>query len=199
MANHVTSKVVITGDSKELADFEANCMDEVLEGWDKGSMFLDFDKIIPFPKELDGISSGYATIDGKEAKRWRTVDGKDIAISEDDCKELQKKYGADCLYDWNISNWGTKWNSYDFYSSYSDSSSAEFKFSTAWSFPEPIFEKLTEMYPNLTFHVSCFDEGWNFAGRGFFSSKETTFEAVEATNDMYEDVYGYAPDEEDEF
>jgi hypothetical protein len=199
MPNNVTHKVVVSGRSEELAAFEENCMGIVEEGYDKGSQFLDFNKIIPFPKELDGICSGICHIDGEKVRRWREIDGENIAISEEDQKEMMEKFGADCLYEWNIENWGTKWNSYGFHFTYSDSESMGFELETAWSPAEPIFNKLAEMYPSLTFYVSCFDEGWNFAGKGFFSNEETTFEVVEATDAMYEEVYGYEPEEEGAF
>ena len=56
-------------------------------------------------------------------------------------------------YDWSIANWGTKWNAYD----------CEFggngvEFSTAWSMPEPIFVKLSEMFPEIEITVEYADE-----------------------------------------
>ena len=198
MPNHVTHKVMVSGDSDEMTAFEEDCFSTVEDGFGKGNTFLDFNKIVPFPKELAGIISGFAIIDGEKVERWREVDDVDVAITDQDRKELVEKYGADCGYDWNINNWGTKWNSYNFHSSYSGSTSIEFVFDTAWSTPQQIFNKLTEMYPNLIFDVSCFDEGWGFAEEGFFSSKENTFDFVEATGTLYEEVYGHEAEHDEE-
>lgn len=102
-------------------------------------------------------------------------------------------------YGWAIANWGTKWNSYSF----SIKSEAPFviQFDTAWSFPEPVFRKIAEMFPALRFEVASFDEGWGFSCVGCFNG-EPPFQKVAATDELYERVYGEKPDhsedEEDE-
>lgn len=99
-------------------------------------------------------------------------------------------------YEWSIDHWGTKWGAYDF-----EEVSAEpltIKFETAWSFPTPVFEKLAETFPTLTFDCICFDEGWNFAGVGGFGVTGKTFETVEATDELYEAVYGCKPERDEE-
>lgn len=96
-------------------------------------------------------------------------------------------------YQWNIDNWGTKWGSYSV--GKLDMETGQFKFDTAWSFPTPIFEKLAEMFPSITFDCKCFDEGWNFAGQGQFgNSVSEPFGTCEATDDLYEAVYGELPE-----
>ncbi|NTF23611.1 hypothetical protein G6L37_35140 [Agrobacterium rubi] len=103
-------------------------------------------------------------------------------------------------YDWSIANWGTKWGAYGL-----DMRSEDplvFKFETAWDFPAPVFEALAARFPGLKFHCKTFDEGWNFAGIGFFNpgEGEPAWAKVEATDELYEAVYGELPerDEEDE-
>jgi hypothetical protein len=68
-----------------------------------------------------------------------------------------------------------------------------FRFDTAWDFPTPVFEKLAEMFPTLCFRCVCFDEMSNFAGRGAFNG-EPPFEYMEATDELFEAVYGYKPE-----
>ena len=72
----------------------------------------------------------------------------------------------DRWYHWNISNWGTKWDvtaesveieSYD-------SEQLEIEFATAWSPPEPICEKLREMFPDLSFSWFFDEPGMEVAG-----------------------------------
>lgn len=94
-------------------------------------------------------------------------------------------------YGWSLANWGTKWNSYDF----AVKSEAPFiiQFDTAWSFPEPVFRKIAEMFPTLRFEVVSFDEGWNFACEGCFNG-EPPYQKVTATDELYERVYGEKPD-----
>lgn len=99
-------------------------------------------------------------------------------------------------YAWSIENWGTKWDSFRYREVAADPFA--FRFETAWSFPTPIFEALAAKYPTLTFDVMAFDEGWNFACEGQFGSEvRKPFETVEATDELYEAVYGQAPERED--
>lgn len=63
-------------------------------------------------------------------------------------------YGAATWYDWCISNWGTKWNSY-----YPDKSFADgVSFSTAWSAPEPVIKALSERFPDVVITHEWADE-----------------------------------------
>lgn len=108
--------------------------------------------------------------------------------------------GSASWYDWSIANWGTKWNAYSF-SMLEDEQA--FKFDTAWSPPVPVFEALAERFPNLGIYCASFDEGWGFACEGWFNPPEgeTEYTDVDPTDEMYEKVYGAAPekyDDEDE-
>jgi hypothetical protein len=51
-------------------------------------------------------------------------------------------------YSWNCENWGTKWNA-----GCSSKSDDVFEFQTAWSPPEPIFDALSEKFPNIEIKV----------------------------------------------
>lgn len=102
-------------------------------------------------------------------------------------------------YEWCLANWGTKWSSYDHEVGELGAGTFRFKFETAWSFPTPIFEALIERYPTLTFDCACFNEGWNFAGAGQFgASVETPFGLCEATDALYEVVYGTLPSHDED-
>ena len=72
-------------------------------------------------------------------------------------------------YDWNVRNWGTKWDvavspddKYPETELHDESStSLGYKFNTAWSPPIPAIEKLSSQYPSLTFNLSYEEEtGW---------------------------------------
>lgn len=72
-------------------------------------------------------------------------------------------------YYWNLRNWGTKWDvanidGKDYHSTYlevTDDGSLMYHFETAWSPVPEIFEKLSEMYPELTFDYEYEEEqGW---------------------------------------
>ena len=72
-------------------------------------------------------------------------------------------------YDWNVRNWGTKWDvavRHD--EEYPDTELMEesettlaYRFNTAWSPPMPAIQRLSAQYPNLAFNLSYEEEtGW---------------------------------------
>lgn len=93
-----------------------------------GERFFDFNKIIKTP---DYIYQG--NLGEKE----------------------REKYGKNNWYDWNREHWGTKWNAYD-QRIIKGKSYVEFIFSTAWTMPYLIYEKLRDL--GLDFEVKYADE-----------------------------------------
>jgi hypothetical protein len=72
-------------------------------------------------------------------------------------------------YDWNVRNWGTKWDvavsddsKYNETELVTDSEDTlVYRFDTAWSPPIPAIEKLSEMFPNIEFDLEYEEEtGW---------------------------------------
>jgi len=72
----------------------------------------------------------------------------------------------DRWYNWNITNWGTKWDitakSVEF--EYEDSEQLEVSFETAWSPPEEICYRLREMFQDLTISWFYDEPGMEVAG-----------------------------------
>jgi hypothetical protein len=93
-------------------------------------------------------------------------------------------------YEWSIHHWGSKWNAY--HVRIATTEPLEFYFDTAWNFPLPVFAAIAARFPKLAFRCTCFDEGWNFAGDGFFNppSGQCGFSVCDATPELYEHVYG---------
>lgn len=100
-------------------------------------------------------------------------------------------------YEWSCANWGTKWGSYEYEERSHDPGRFVFAFQTAWAPPEPIFDKLAEMWPELTIEVEAIDEGGpEYVGH---YGAERNIERVDADPERYRRVYGCAPDaDEDE-
>ena len=69
-----------------------------------------------------------------------------------------QNYGSPTWYEWCISNWGTKWNAYGYDENADYGQNENMWFQTAWSAPHPIVEKLSEMYPDITFEHEWADE-----------------------------------------
>lgn len=101
-------------------------------------------------------------------------------------------------YPWSIENWGTKWGAYDF--ELVSDEPLVFKFETAWSFPMPVLNDLAKSFPSLKFHCVTYDEGGNFAGRGFFNPAhgDEPFALCDATDELYELAYGHKPEHDED-
>ena len=92
--------------------------------------------------------------------------------SADQTFEDFMKFDTNDWYNFNVREWGTKWdvavNDNDKYTdtSMQDSENGEnhvvyYNFNTAWSRPVPVLEKLSKQYPDLLFTLSYEEEtGW---------------------------------------
>lgn len=69
-----------------------------------------------------------------------------------------EQYGAASWYDWCVKNWGTKWNACEPTLDFDENNEDYLRFETAWSPPHPILEKLSEMFPSITFQHAWADE-----------------------------------------
>jgi hypothetical protein len=78
-------------------------------------------------------------------------------------------FDSDHWYDWNVRNWGTKWDvaNKDEDSPYNDTTIEEtdkaviYTFNTAWSVPLPALVSLSSQYPDLILHLFYQEEtGW---------------------------------------
>lgn len=72
------------------------------------------------------------------------------------------KHTGDGWYDWNISNWGTKWEARGTLDQEDeDSKYLRYQFDTAWSPAEGAFRAMVEQHPDLSFSIRCEEEqGW---------------------------------------
>lgn len=160
MPNHVTNRLTIVGNEQEVA----KCLAEI-----KGTQenqFIDFNTFAPIPKELEGTTAPTKILtqkqyDEQEAritkgeltdieKSW----GVSRGITKEMSEKFQEEFGHDNWYDWQVANWGTKWNAYD---QYSDGNNF-IEFSTAWSTPYHAITALSVKYPTLRFEVEFADE-----------------------------------------
>ena len=128
MPNHVYTRISIFDPSKK--------QKKILDKIEKAGGLCRYYK--PFPKQFDDIKNGCTTIDGKSVKNWRTINGKDVPVSEQELKELKEKYGAINWYDWCCDNWGTKWGCYEF-----GIDDEVIAFTSAWS---PIGDNIIRMF-----------------------------------------------------
>lgn len=164
MPNHVKNILAIIG----VEDAVAKCVAAIKgEGEDK---FIDFTKINPLPKELEGTRSPMKIVSEEEYNEQEAriaadnitdierYAGLSRCLTAELAKQYQDKFGADNWYDWQCNNWGTKWNAYDQMEGTDSDGNHEITFYTAWSTPEPILQTLSEKYPDLKFSIRYADE-----------------------------------------
>lgn len=141
MPNWCYNKLTIEGDEKAIEAVE--------ERLASGERRLSFATIAKMPDELKGIVSGGGTIDGVRVNIWREVGDKQVAISKEEEAALKENFGATNWYDWNVNNWGTKWDVGDGVDVDSYGGWIEYRFDTAWGPPDIFIDKLREAYPDL--------------------------------------------------
>ncbi|MCR4646676.1 MAG: hypothetical protein K5695_14915 [Oscillospiraceae bacterium] len=91
---------------------------------------IDFQKIIPMPPHIYRGNLG---------------------------REERLLYGEHNWYDWSVKHWGTKWNAYDF-SEVPYKTGNPIYFSTAWSAPHPVVQKLSAIFPEVEIHHAWAEE-----------------------------------------
>lgn len=164
MPNWVTTHARFTGNQTEI-----DKMRKFMKG--KESVF-DFNRLIPMPKSLNiesGSSediaracararkAGHTTCEEYSSRDWvqQRHTFNEWADIGDVYESNIKKYGCSTWYDWHCYHWGTKWNACEPCWS-PDGKSLSFE--TAWSFAEPVFNKLAEKFPNIEIYVEFADE-----------------------------------------
>lgn len=205
MPNHIDTQVVVTGNGRDINQFK-----KLFIAKDKEGILFDFNAVIPMPEELkDTISPSPRTLIQAKEKPYDWVDEKDIerviavrvAQFENKAKYI-KKFGADNWYDWSINHWGTKWNSYNCSVVGESKGMLRLHYNTAWSPAKPVFDKLAEMFPQLSFEMRVLDEGWGYAGTYYWSEGDfwdEIYQDEESIKEFAEEYYDYEADDcEDE-
>lgn len=164
MPNHVTNRLTIIGTNEQIKQVR-----EVIRG-EREDQFIDFHKIAPIPKELEGTRSPVHIISQEEydkqeerlAKGEITENEKNFGLSRGLTQEIAdeyiRKFGHADWYGWQTDNWSTKWNAYD--QTELDEDCIEFQ--TAWSTPFELMIKLSELFPEVTFEVKYADEDFGY-------------------------------------
>lgn len=188
--NHVTNWVHIKGTKRKIAALKRKLARTDKHG---NIRSFDFNALIPMPPSLDIVSDtstdeGMAAFSDHHFREWARDDewmtrryGKPIKTKEELLEHLQQhgpgtvelgrtaldnidKYGYSTWYDWCIHNWGTKWNAYNDGLLHETDHDLYYRFDTAWSSPDPIFDKLEEN--GFSVDVFWSDEGGPTGERG---------------------------------
>jgi hypothetical protein len=201
MHNWVFNHLTIDGSKEDIAKVKAQVgavvkrkykgVDEVDEKIDEEPIF-SFMNILPPPEDkLDEYHAVHGYANGEKT--------------------------GDTEYNWynfNVREWGTKWDARDVELIDDDETFLHYKFDTAWSPPNEVIAKLAEQNPNLNLSLEYREEqGWggeiNFTGSSVEVVKEwdvpeTHAEEIEVNNDYcwkcenfdgdYSDLYEDCPE-----
>lgn len=104
------------------------------------------------------------------------------------------KHSSDGWYDWNVRNWGTKWDACNPEMTNDDptTGSVAYRFDTAWSPAVGAFEAMVEQHPELEFDFNCIEEqGWGVVFNGSDGELTVTKEwDIPSSHAEWEDVEG---------
>lgn len=183
MPNYVTNRLKISGEESLVARIKKDIASVDEEG---NSSVIDFHKVCPLPKELKGTVSPMRTLTQEEydAQEERIASGnlneneKRFGISRGLTEELQKEYKkrfkACDWYDWQIINWGTKWNAME-----SVDEGDHIYFLTAWSTPLVLIGRLSKKYPEAEFNIRYADENFGHnVGEYTFRDGDIVYEDI---------------------
>ena len=169
MPNWVTNQVKIIADEVTLAKIREEVKGSTYEN-DECREF-DFNTILPIPKELEGTQAPLKIISQEEYDKQeeRIVKGEltdsekrfgvSRGLTQELADEYEQRFGYTNWYDWQCSNWGTKWNANDVY--WGDDNEYV-SFNTAWSTPFDLFVSLSKKYPQATFEIEYADEDFGY-------------------------------------
>ena len=168
MPNWTRNVITATTD----ADFKK--IQKLLIGKVDGRTEIDFNILIPMPKELK-ITSGSGSLEdnkfGFKKEKFKLIHDIEKDWFDYQCKhygdkealkEAKKQFGVKSIkykncqnlvkhgykdwYDWSYGKWGTKWNGGEFDM---DKKQREIVFNTAWCDPEPVIMELAK-HANFT-------------------------------------------------
>jgi hypothetical protein len=167
MPNWITNILAITGKPKEIE----RLMDAVKgERSAKEKTPFDFNKIIPMPACLKGITTGSRLLGGVKVSQWREMgdDGAPHAIDGEELERIkQEAGGCESWYDWSCKHWGTKWDACHpdepevQRASNGKTVTVIYRFDTAWAPPIPVLEALSKQFPTVMLSLHEDDEGDN--------------------------------------
>jgi hypothetical protein len=136
MPNWCSNGLIVTGPKKDLDAFKATLNTKDKDGED---IEFSFAQTVPPPANLSHDS-----------------------LSSEETAALAAK-GIPHWYEWQIANWGTKWDACEARVEVK-AKSVKVWFDTAWSPPSAWFKSVVAKYPTLTFEMGYCECGMNYYG-----------------------------------
>lgn len=181
MPNHITNWVEIKGSEAQITKLKKATIKQAKDD-SPNEVEFDFNGIIKMPEEVARTGSGshnatvktQAEADKLNEKARSPHDGNvdTWAITEAEHARRMTEYGATNWYDWSCKHWGTKWGAYSVDIIHQSKTKLVLSFQTAWSPPEPIFDKLTDD----GFEVNCFWQDEDPSNEGTYGEPYDAFD-----------------------
>ena len=182
MPSFVSNNLIVKGQTAKVHAFVAAVKN--------GNAVLDFNKLIPMPAALEGVSPAKIQTEEEIAtlkKKWDadkvagklSDDEKDgpigLGITKEQHESLITKYGSADWMGWSLTNWGTKWGSCDdggwlVVEGKNGNATGNIGFDTAWKFPRAFFVNASKKFPTLTFDLEFAAESGDFVGKASFKN-----------------------------
>jgi hypothetical protein len=165
MPNWVYNSMSVSGSKETIAEFKELAGRKAPTGFNSETGELTYDdkeEVLSFWnfKEPEDKALYFGASDYKPEGYDTWTDSERMAHS--------MKFSSNGWYDWNIREWGTKWDACDVDLNDDSETSLGYSFNTAWSIPEPVFQAIVQKFPTLDFEFwSEEEQGW---GAEFTSS-----------------------------
>jgi len=198
MPNWCVNQVDISGDEAEVA--------KLVEFVKSDENSFTFENIVPPPatpmyssdcthnKYVCGCESVAQPDPENEGKFMWVIDGKKVEYHGKCPTHNEHSFSnhPDNWYNWNITNWGTKWSAAEVWNDRIDDDGkvdghTSYNFDTAWSPAEPVVAALAEKFPTLRIAHRYCEAGMGYAGEVLYA------DGVEIRREEYD--MGQMPDD----
>ncbi len=103
---------------------------------------------------------------------WNIIKPTNLDAYHDKPGVKQDISQPDHWYNWNIRNWGVKWEAKEVYENESDESMLSYNFDTPWGVAEPAMLELSRQYPTAKLSLE-FEEEQGWGGEIVFTNGES--------------------------
>lgn len=165
MPNWVFTTMSVHGEPEQISEFRHKAKQPYT------TYYPDWETKEVKPQHSDGVLSFWNFIE-PENKDAYFADAHGPKPEGYESWSMEEKFAFDIKhtgegwYDWNIRNWGTKWEA-DASIESDDPDYLQYRFDTAWSPAEGAFRAMVEQHPKLSFTFHCEEEqGWGVEYEG---------------------------------
>lgn len=209
MPNYIKNRLTVCGDNKRTKELLSLIHGGRTEAGKE--IYIDFNNIIPCPAEIQAVGEIDSNLIDHVKNKFdvKPHDVPIIAALEMRCRQNlrpirddeQEQFELACAayeatgfihwHDWNVANWGTKWNAFE----QEKVGSRVIEFETAWSGAGKVIEGLIEKFPDLSIELKWADEdtGSNTGILKSLDGKPYYWQPKNQSNDAYELSFDLRP------